>query len=39
MIRFDIVTQKHYESDLIGPEIENQGKRNPINTKIDTWWD
>jgi hypothetical protein len=27
----DILTQKHYESDLIRPEIENQSKWYPID--------
>jgi hypothetical protein len=33
MIRFDILTQKRYESDLIRPEIENQRKRYLIDPK------
>jgi hypothetical protein len=33
-IRFDMLMQKHYESDLIRPEIENQRKRYPIDPKI-----
>jgi hypothetical protein len=39
MIRFDILTQKHYESNLIRPEIKNQIKRYPIDPKINTWCD
>ena len=34
MIRFDMLMQKCYESDLIGPEIENQSKRYPIDPTI-----
>jgi hypothetical protein len=33
-IRFDILTQRRYESDLIRPGIENQSKQYPINPKI-----
>jgi hypothetical protein len=32
-MRFDILAQKHYESDLIRPETENQSKRYPIGPK------
>jgi hypothetical protein len=39
MIRFDIITQKRYESDLIRPEIENQIKWYPIDPKINMWCD
>jgi hypothetical protein len=35
MIRFDIVTQKRCESDLIRPEFETQSKRYPIEPKFD----
>ena len=31
MIRFDILTKKRYESDLIRPELETQSKRYPID--------
>jgi len=34
MIRFDILTQKRYESDLIRPEIEIQRKRYAIDPKL-----
>ena len=34
MIRFDILTQKCYESDLIGTEIETQSKRYAIDPKL-----
>jgi hypothetical protein len=37
MIRFDILTQKRYESDLIRAEIENQSKQYPIDPKINMW--
>jgi hypothetical protein len=37
MIRFDMLTQKHYESDLIIPEIENQSKQYPLDLKINIW--
>jgi len=33
MIRFDILTQKRYESDLIRPEFETQSKRYPKQTQ------
>jgi hypothetical protein len=39
IIRFDILTQRRYESDLIRPEIENQSKRYPIDPKFDMWCD
>jgi hypothetical protein len=39
MIRFDILMQKCYESDLIIPEIENQTQRYPINLNINMWCD
>jgi hypothetical protein len=29
-----MLTQKRYESDLIRPEIKNQSKRYPIDSKI-----
>jgi hypothetical protein len=35
MIRFDILTQKCYELDLVRPEFENQRKRYPIDPKFD----
>ena len=38
-IKFDILTQKHYESDLIRSEIENQSKRYTIEPKINMWCD
>jgi hypothetical protein len=38
-IRFDILTQKRYELDLIRPEIENQSKRYPIDPKHNMWYD
>jgi hypothetical protein len=34
MIRFDILTQKLYESDLIRLEIENQSKRYQLTPKL-----
>jgi hypothetical protein len=34
MIRFDILTQKCYESDLIRPEIETQSQRYAIDPKL-----
>jgi hypothetical protein len=34
MIRFDIPTQKHYESDRIRPEIETQRKQYEIDPKL-----
>ena len=34
VIRFDILTQKRYESDLIRPEIKNQNKRYSIDPKL-----
>jgi len=37
MIRFDILTQKRYESDLVRPEFETQSKRYPIDPKFDMW--
>jgi hypothetical protein len=39
MTRFDILTQKHYESDLIRPEFETQRNRYPIDPKFDMWCD
>jgi hypothetical protein len=39
MIRFDILTQTRYESDLIRPEIENQREQYPIDPKINIWCD
>jgi hypothetical protein len=36
-IRFGILTQKRYESQLIRPEIENQSKYYPIEPKINIW--
>jgi H2-forming N5,N10-methylenetetrahydromethanopterin dehydrogenase-like enzyme len=32
--RFDILTQKHYESNVIRHKIENQSQRYPIDPKI-----
>jgi hypothetical protein len=37
MIRFDILTQKRYESDLVRPEFETQSKRYPIDPKFYMW--
>jgi hypothetical protein len=37
MIRFDMLTQKSYKSDLIRPKIENQSKKYPIDPKINIW--
>jgi hypothetical protein len=34
MIRFEILTQKRYESDLIRLEIETQSKRYEIDPKL-----
>jgi hypothetical protein len=34
MIRFDMLTQKHYESNLIKLEIQNLRKWYPIDPKI-----
>jgi hypothetical protein len=34
MIRFDILTQKRYELDLIRPEIETQRKRYENDPKL-----
>jgi hypothetical protein len=34
MIRFDILTQKRYEPNLIRPEIETQSKRYVIDPKL-----
>jgi hypothetical protein len=34
MIRFDILTQKRYEPDLIRPEIETQSERYAIDPKL-----
>jgi hypothetical protein len=34
MIRFDMLTQKRYESDLIKPEFENLSKQYSIDPKI-----
>jgi hypothetical protein len=34
MRRFDILTQKRYESNLIRPEIETQRKRYEIDPKL-----
>jgi len=39
MIRFDILTEKRYESNLIKPEFETQSKRYPIDPKINMWCD
>jgi hypothetical protein len=39
MIRFDILTEKRYESNLIKPEFETQSKRHPIDPKINIWCD
>jgi len=39
MTRFDILTQKHYESDLIRPRFETPSKRYPIDPKFDIWRD
>ena len=39
MIRFDTLTQKRYEWDLIRPEIETQRKRYEINPKLNMWCD
>ena len=36
---FDILTQKHYESEPIRPEIENQSQRYLIDPKINIWCD
>jgi hypothetical protein len=34
MIRFDILTQKRYESDLIRPKIETQSQRYEFDPKL-----
>ena len=34
MIRFDMLTQKRYETDLIKPEFENLSKQYSIDPKI-----
>jgi len=34
MTRFDILTQKRYETDLTRPEFETQSKRYPIDPKF-----
>jgi hypothetical protein len=34
-----MLTQKHYESNLIRPEIENQSQRYPIDPKINMWYE
>ena len=38
-IRFDILIQKQYESDVTRPEIENQSKRYPIDPKLNMSFD
>jgi hypothetical protein len=39
MIRYDILTQKRYESDLIRPKIETQSQRYEFDPKLNMWCD
>jgi len=39
MIRCCMLTQKHYESNLIRPKIENLSKQYPIDPKINMSYD